>query len=361
MESLVNKKTLENFYRGKKIFVTGHTGFKGSWLITWLNLLGADVKGYALAPENEESIFNTLSTKISFENIIADIRDKEKLQKEIIQFQPDYIFHLAAQALVRRSYKYPAQTFEVNAIGTANLLESVMQLKKKCTILIITTDKVYENKESGQLYKENDNLGGYDPYSASKACTEIVAHSFQQSFFNKKILDVHNKSIATVRAGNVIGGGDWGADRIMPDIIQHLQSQKEIPVRNPTAVRPWQHVLEPLGGYLLLGGLLNEKPLQYSSAYNFGPENNDHLPVKTVVEIAIDCWGKGEWKDVSDMAAPHEAVILKLDISLAKNELIWKPKLKSKEAIKWTIDWYRQEKEMLFDYTIEQIETYQSL
>lgn len=361
MESLVNKKMLESFYRGKKVFVTGHTGFKGSWLITWLNLLGAEVKGYALAPENEANIFNIISTKISIQSIIADIRDKERLQKEILQFEPDYIFHLAAQALVRRSYTFPTQTFEVNAIGTANLLESVIQIKNKCTILIITTDKVYQNKESGQPYKENDKLGGYDPYSASKACTEIVAHSFQQSFFNRKTLDVHNKSIATARAGNVIGGGDWSADRIMPDIVQHLQSQKEIPVRNPTAVRPWQHVLEPLGGYLLLGGSLNEKPGQYSSAYNFGPENNDHLPVKKVVEIAIDCWGKGEWTDVSDMEAPYEAGILKLDISLAKNELKWKPKLNSKEAIKLTIDWYKQEKEMLFDYTIEQIETYQSL
>ncbi len=360
MESMVNKKTLESFYRGKKIFVTGHTGFKGSWLITWLNLLGADVKGYALAPENEQSIFNSISASISLESIIADIRDKEKLQNEILHFEPDYIFHLAAQALVRRSYKFPAQTFEVNAIGTANLLESVIQLKKKCTILIITTDKVYENKESGQPYKENDNLGGYDPYSASKACTEIVAHSFQQSFFSKKN-DVHHKSIATVRAGNVVGGGDWSADRIMPDIIHHLQNKKEIPVRNPTAIRPWQHVLEPLGGYLLLGGLLNEKPEEYSSAYNFGPENGDHLSVKAVVEMAIDCWGNGEWTDVSNMEAPHEAGILKLDISLAKNELKWKPKLSSKEAIQWTIDWYRQGKELWSDYTIKQIETYQSL
>ncbi len=361
MESLVNKKTLGNFYRGKKVFVTGHTGFKGSWLITWLSLLGAHVKGYALAPENEQNIFNSISKNISFESIIADIRDKEKLQNEILHFEPDYIFHLAAQALVRRSYKFPAHTFEVNAMGTANLLESVISLKKKCTILIITTDKVYDNKESGQSYKENDNLGGYDPYSASKACTEIVAHSFQQSFFNKKTLDVHHKSIATVRAGNVIGGGDWSADRIMSDIIHYLQIQKAILVRNPTAVRPWQHVLEPLGGYLLLGGLLNEKPGEYSSTYNFGPENDDHLPVKKVVEIAIDCWGKGEWTDVSDIEAPHEAGILKLDISLAKNELKWKPKLSSKEAIKWTIDWYKQEKDVWFDYTIKQIESYQSL
>ncbi len=361
MESMVNKTNLESFYQGKKVLVTGHTGFKGSWLITWLSILGADVKGYALAAENEQNIFNSIATNISLESVIADIRDKEKLQNEVLHFEPDYIFHLAARALVRLSYKFPAQTFEVNAIGTANLLESVILLKKKCTILIITTDKVYENKESGQPYRENDNLGGYDPYSASKACTEIVAHSFQQSFFSKKTLDVHHKSIATVRAGNVVGGGDWSADRIMPDIIHHLQNQEEIPVRNPTAIRPWQHVLEPLGGYLLLGGLLNEKPGEYSSAYNFGPESNDHLPVKEVAEIAIDCWGKGEWADVSDMEAPHEAGILKLDISLAKNELKWKPKLNSKEAIKWTIDWYKQEKEMLFDYTIKQIETYQSL
>ena len=359
MESVVTKQNLEKIYSGKKIFVTGHTGFKGSWLITWLHLLGATVKGYALQPENEKDIFNVVSPHLHIESVIADIRDKQKLQQEIISFQPDFIFHLAAQPLVRRSYEIPAETFEVNAIGTANLLEAIIHLEKKCTIVIITTDKVYENKERKKAYKEKDRLGGYDPYSASKACTEIVANSFHQSFFNIKKIDTHNKSLATARAGNVIGGGDYNKDRIIPDIVNHLQSGQPIPVRNPIAVRPWQHVLEPLAGYLMLAALLNERPEKLSSSYNFGPKKKDHLTVENLVDIAVNCWGDGSWRDISDASQPHEAGILKLNIKRAKKELKWKPKLNSKEAIQWTIDWYKQPEEMLFDFTVAQIKNYQ--
>jgi CDP-glucose 4,6-dehydratase len=362
MESVVNKK-LEKVYSGKKVFVTGHTGFKGSWLITWLHLLGASVKGYALNPENEKDIYNVVSPRINAESIIGDIRDKQKLQQEIISFQPDFIFHLAAQAVVRRSYEIPAETFEINSIGTANLLEAIIQLKKKCTVVVITTDKVYKNKERNKPYKENNRLGGYDPYSASKACTELVTDSFQRSFFNIKNIEIHNKALATARAGNVIGGGDWNKDRIIPDIINHLNSGRPIPVRNPAAIRPWQHVLEPLSGYLTLGAFLdvrNSYPdRKLSTAYNFGPKKKDHLTVKNLVEVAIDCWGSGTWKDMSDPSHPHEAGILKLNINRAKKELKWWPKLNSKEAIQWTIDWYRQPSEMLFDYTVAQIKSYQ--
>ena len=362
MESLV-KDTLEKTYGGKKVFVTGHTGFKGAWLITWLHFLGATVKGYALQPENEKDIFNIVSPHVNIESVIADIRDKQKLQQEIFSFQPDFIFHLAAQPLVRRSYEIPAETFEVNAIGTANLLEAIIHLEKKCTTVIVTTDKVYENKERNRSYKEKDRLGGYDPYSASKACTEIVTKSFHQSFFNPKKIGSHKKALATARAGNVIGGGDYNKDRIIPDIINHLILGEAIPVRSPNAVRPWQHVLEPLSGYLLLGALLddhdNSAERKLSASYNFGPKKKHHLTVEKLVDIAISCWGEGSWKDISDPSQPHEAGILKLNINRAKKELKWIPKLKSEEAIQWTIDWYKQPEEMLFDYTIAQIKNYQ--
>ncbi len=358
MEGVVNYN-LEKWYRGKKVFVTGHTGFKGSWLITWLHFLGATVKGYALQAENEKDIYNIISAHLSMESVIADIRDKQKLKEEIISFQPDYIFHLAAQPLVRRSYEIPAETFEINATGTANLLEAVTHLQKKCTVVIVTTDKVYKNKEQNKSYKEKNRLGGYDPYSASKACTELVTESFHRSFFHIKNIEIHNKALATARAGNVIGGGDWNKDRIIPDIIKHLTTNNAIPVRNPNAIRPWQHVLEPLSGYLVLAGLLNENPEKLSACYNFGPNKKDHLTVKELVRISIDCWGTGNWIDISDALQPHEAGILKLNISKAKKELNWKPKLNSTEAIRWTIDWYKQPHEKMFDYTVAQIESYQ--
>lgn len=360
MESLVSQNTLEKIYKGKKVFVTGHTGFKGAWFITWLHLLGAEIKGYSLAPETEESIYNLIASHVSHTSVIADIRDKAKLEKEILDFNPDFIFHFAAQALVRRSYNMPSETFDVNVVGTANVLESIIPLQHKCVVIIITTDKVYENKEEQIPFIETDRLGGHDPYSASKACTEIVVQSFSKSFFGKDKFEDHHKTIASARAGNVIGGGDWNEDRIIPDIIKHLKTGKQIPVRNPDAIRPWQHVLEPLGAYLLTAGLLDRNP-DLSRSYNFGPELQDHLKVKQLVQIAIDCWGSGEWLDVSDKNQPHEAGILKLNISLAKTELNWQPKLDSKLAIKWTIDWYRQKRSNLYDFTLQQIKNYQSL
>lgn len=358
MEDLVTMNNMSHFYKNKKIFVTGHTGFKGSWFITWLQLLGAKVKGYALMAE-DKSLFNIVSPHLNFENIIADIRDKEKLQVELLNFQPDLIFHFAAQPLVRRSYQIPSETFEINTIGTGNLLEAIVSLKNKCSIIIVTTDKVYQNKETDYHYKETDVLGGYDPYSASKACTEIVVDSFRNSFFNPIKYDTHQKSIATARAGNVIGGGDWNKDRIVPDIITSLLANQPIGVRNKNAVRPWQHVLEPLKGYLLLGVLLHQNPKHFSGAYNFGPEEADHLPVKELVEIAISCWGNGTWIDKSDDKQPHEAGLLQLDISKAKNELNWKPYLNSKKAIEWTIDWYKQPIKTVFDYTVGQIKSFE--
>jgi len=355
------RQDIRKFYEGKKVLVTGHTGFKGTWLTAMLHMLGAKVKGYALAPEDSKPFYDLFLPYKIAESVIADIRNKEKLQEEIESFQPDFIFHLAAQALVRRSYKIPAETFEVNVVGTANLLEVVVNLKKKCNIVVVTTDKVYKNKEKHVLYKENDILGGYDPYSTSKACTELVVNSFRSSFFNPENYKSHQKAIASARAGNVIGGGDWNIDRIVPDIIRSLQQDKIIEVRNPKSVRPWQHVAEPILGYLKLGASLNEKPKKYSKAYNFGPLPKDHLTVKQLVKTAIKNWGGGEWQNISSPNNPHEAGLLRLNIDRAKKELKWEPKLNSEEAIQWTIDWYKQPDSNQAEFTFKQIRNYFTL
>ncbi|MGJ7031681.1 CDP-glucose 4,6-dehydratase [Niabella hirudinis] len=360
METVVNKAALTTAYSGKKVFITGHTGFKGTWLALWLKELGARVKGYALAPENAACIFNVTQPFAPGETVIADIRNKTRLAGEIAAFQPDYIFHLAAQPLVRRSYDIPAETFEVNVAGTANLLESLQKVTGKCTTLVITTDKVYENKEQDILYKEEDPLGGYDPYSASKACAELVVASFRNSFFNTADYVHHQKALASVRAGNVIGGGDFSKDRILPDIVTALKNQQAILVRNPAAVRPWQHVLEPLGGYLLLASTLHQDPA-YSGAYNFGPEPSDHLTVKELAEQAIAAWGSGSWKDGSNPQAVHEAHLLQLNIEKAKQQLNWHPKLTAKDAVNWTIDWYRQPAAAAASFTVNQINRYMAL
>lgn len=328
--------------------------------MAWLHQLGAIVKGYALTPEYEQNLFSHIPISESMSSTIGDIRDKNKLRHELLSFQPDFIFHLAAQPLVRRSYRIPSETFEVNAIGTANLLEAVIDLPGKCTVVVITTDKVYENKEQHILYKEDDRLGGYDPYSASKACTELVVSSFSNSFFNPKHINRHHKGIVSARAGNVIGGGDFSEDRIVPDITRSLMKKQTIEVRNPFAVRPWQHVLEPLGGYLLLGSLMHEDPIKYHGAYNFGPLPEDHLSVQALVEQAIQSWGSGSWRDVSDASQPHEAGLLKLNISKAEIILNWRPKLTAAEAIDWTLSWYKQA-DHLYDFTVQQIHNYMSL
>jgi len=360
MESVVNKAALTAAYAGKKVLITGHTGFKGTWLSLWLKELGAQVKGYALAPEKEQCIFNVTQPLAAGESIIADIRNRTVLTGEIAAFQPEYIFHLAAQPLVRRSYDIPAETFEVNVTGTANLLEALQKVNGKCTVLVITTDKVYENKEQDILYTEEDALGGYDPYSASKACTELVVASFRNSFFNTASYPGHQKALASVRAGNVIGGGDFSKDRIIPDIVAALKKQEAILVRNPAAVRPWQHVLEPLGGYLLLASKLH-RDLRYSGAYNFGPEPADHLTVKELAEQAIAAWGSGSWEDGSNPQAVHEAHLLQLNIGKAKQQLNWHPRLTAAEAVKWTIDWYRQPDENAASFTLNQINRYMTL
>lgn len=333
---------LKNTYCGKRIFVTGHTGFKGSWLIKILYDFGATIKGYALTPENEINLYTEINGDLLCESVIGDLRDKSALKKAVLDFQPDFIFHFAAQPLVRLSYQIPSETFEVNAIGTANLLDAIRLLDKKCTIILITTDKVYHNNELEHPYKEGDRLGGYDPYSASKACCELVIDSYRNSFFNLTKYDQHQKGIAVGRAGNVIGGGDWSTDRLIPDIAKALNAKKEVVIRNPKAVRPWQHVIEPLFGYLKLGVKLNYEPIKYAQAYNFGPNTNDALSVEDMVVKSITSWGLGTYKAEINSNNPHEAGLLKLDISKAIKGLNWKPILNAQTAVELTINWYKK-------------------
>jgi CDP-glucose 4,6-dehydratase len=335
------KMDLQPVFQHKKVFVTGHTGFKGSWFITWLRQLGATVKGYALAPENDHALYNLIRGDEMCASVIADIRDKENLKKEVLAFQPDFIFHLAAQPLVRLSYELPVYTFEVNVIGTANVLDTLLFLDKPCAAVIITTDKVYYNLENGHFYKEDDRLGGYDPYSASKACAELVVDSYRNSFFKPSEYRRHMKSISSARAGNVIGGGDWAKDRIVPDIIRALSARQPVVVRSPRSIRPWEHVLEPLHGYLTLAAHQYNDPVKFASAYNFGPRMQDRLSVSELVENAIRIWGEGTYENHREQGALHEAGLLQLDISKAEKELSWVPKFTTEKAIALTMDWYK--------------------
>ncbi len=331
---------LKSIYSGKRVFVTGHTGFKGTWLIKILNDFGAIIKGYSLAPESQFNLYSEIGGDNLCESVINDLRDRSGIRKALLDFQPDYIFHLAAQPLVRVSFEIPADTFEVNAVGTSNLLDAIRFLKRKCNVVLITTDKVYHNYEWEYPYRENDKLGGYDPYSASKACSELIIESYRNSFFNTAKYNHHKKAIAVGRAGNVIGGGDWSIDRLIPDIAKALNINKEIVIRNPNSIRPWQHVIEPLFGYLELGGKLDVDPIKYSQAYNFGPNVNDALSVKEIVAMSIKYWKAGTYSvDISDNN-PHEAGLLKLDISKAIKELNWKPVFSTKKAVEMTINWY---------------------
>ena len=339
MEQMNNFKET---YAGKRVLVTGHTGFKGTWLIKILSDYGAIIKGYALAPENKINLYTEINGDSICDSVINDIREREALKTVILGFQPDFIFHLAAQPLVRLSYEIPSETFEVNAIGTANLLDAVKLLEKKCNVIIITTDKVYHNNEWEYPYRENDRLGGYDPYSASKACCELVVDSYKNSFFNMLNYKLHKKAIAICRAGNVIGGGDWSKDRLIPDIVNALIKGNEVIIRNPDSVRPWQHVIEPLFGYLKLGEKLNSNPTKYAQAFNFGPHSTDVLTVDEIVKIAIQFWGNGSYKIIQDSKNPHEARLLKLDISKALAELNWEPLLDAQAAIMRTTNWYKK-------------------
>jgi CDP-glucose 4,6-dehydratase len=340
MENMV-KNNLLSKYRGKKVFITGHTGFKGSWLTYVLSNLGAQLKGYSLNPNTSPSLYTLLEKELNIESNINDINDFKKLESQILSFEPDFIFHLAAQPLVTKSYQDPLNTYNTNIIGTANLLNSILGLKKECTVVIITTDKVYENKEWEYPYREIDTLGGHDPYSSSKAASELIISSYRNSFFNLNSYSEHKKSIASARAGNVIGGGDWSEDRLIPDFIKAIRNNESIKLRNPNSIRPWQHVLEPIFGYLKLGIMLKESPKIYSGSWNFGPTEIDNLSVIKIVEYLKEIFKEGEIEIVENKYLPHEAKILKLDISKAQSILNWKPIFTAQQAIKITANWYQ--------------------
>lgn len=343
-------------YKNKVVLVTGHTGFKGSWISLWLKELGAKVIGYSLEPNTNPSLFNLCRLDEEIVSIIGDIREENKVLDIIKKYNPEIVIHMAAQPLVRKSYDNPKLTYETNVIGTLNLFESIRKHDSVKAIVNVTTDKCYENKEWYYGYREIDALGGYDPYSSSKACVEILTNSYRNSFFNYKDI-----ALASARAGNVIGGGDWSEDRLIPDIVRNISEDKNIIIRNPLAIRPWQHVLEPLSGYLWLGALMIENSKTYSQAWNFGPNNNDVLSVEEILLKMIKVWGKGNYiLDTKDQC--HEANLLKLDISKAKFELKWQPIYNSDEAIIKTIEWYKnyynQNDINIKEFTIKQIKEY---
>lgn len=320
----------KSFWKDKKVLVTGHTGFKGAWLCMLLNELGAKIYGYSLPPSTEPSLFELCKLDKYVNTLIGDIRDSKKLSCFINESEPDIVIHMAAQALVREGYNNPVETYEINIMGTVNLFEAIRNSSSVKAIVNVTTDKCYENKEWYWAYRENEPLGGYDPYSSSKACSELVTSAFRSSFFNPDNYNKHRVAIASARAGNVIGGGDWAKDRLIPDCIKAILEEKKVLLRNPNAVRPWQHVLEPLTGYLLLAEKLYTEGVKYGDGWNFGPHENDAKTVKEIVELLCKYYGKGASYRVDDSNHPHEARYLKLDCSKAKNELGWIPK--------WDID-----------------------
>ncbi len=333
-----------NVFKNKSVLVTGHTGFKGSWLCVWLKELGANVVGYALEPYTDRDNFVVTGLQDKIAHIISDIRDFHALIKIFEEYQPEFVFHLAAQPIVRESYVNPKETYDINIGGTVNVLECCRLTDSVRVIINVTSDKCYENKEWIRGYRENDPMGGYDPYSSSKGCSELVTAAYRKSFFNPYDFKVHEKSLASARAGNVIGGGDWQKDRIIPDCIRALENNKPIEIRNPNATRPWQHVLEPLNGYLLLASKMYEDPQKFCGAWNFGPNYDSIIPVGEVADKVVARWGNGSWMDLSNEDAPHEAKLLSVDISKAKSYLKWFPVWDIEKAIEKTVDWYKEYK-----------------
>ncbi len=331
-----------DIYKNKTVLITGHTGFKGSWLAIWLEELGADVVGYALDPPSEPNNFEATRLREKITHVHGDIRDLDRLQETFSRYQPEFVFHLAAQPLVRLSYDEPKMTFDTNVGGTVNVLEAVRKTPGVKVLVNITSDKCYENREWIWGYRENDPMGGHDPYSASKGCAEIVFGAYLKSFFSQDAALGRTVGAASARAGNVIGGGDWGADRLVPDCIRALSCHQPIGIRSPQAVRPWQHVLEPLGGYLRLAALLSQEPETCSGAWNFGPDDGSHLTVAEMAEKLIKHWGDGSWNDLSDPQAPHEAKLLKLNCDKAHAGLNWHSVLTIDQCLQMTADWYKE-------------------
>jgi len=351
-------------FKNKKVFITGHTGFKGGWLALWLSHLGATVYGYSLSSPFSPSLYETLELENIIHNEEADVRDGKKMLNSISRIRPDIIFHLAAQSLVGESYVSPMETVDTNVMGTVNLMEAVRISGISTAIVMITSDKCYKNKEWLNGYREEDAIGGYDPYSASKGAAEILIGSWRDSFFHPERIGQHGVRMASARAGNVIGGGDWSKNRIVPDCIRALMSEEIIAVRHPEATRPWQHVLEPLSGYLLLASkLLLESAGEYCQAFNFGPSVQSNRSVKELVGKIIHYWGEGTWTHIASKLEHHEASLLHLSIDKAYHKLHWSPKWNFDETISKTVEWYKVaqvDPSSLRDFTIEQIKSYQS-
>ena len=332
-----------NPIRGAKVFVTGHTGFKGSWLVLLLRRLGARITGYSLAPPTQPSLFRAAGlVELVDTHHEADIRDVPRLAAAVRAADPDVVMHFAAQPLVRLSHRDPLDTFSTNVVGTASVLDALRHAGRACATIVVTSDKCYEPHADGRPHAESDRLGGHDPYSASKGAAELVAEAYRRSFFPPERLDRHGVQLATVRAGNVIGGGDWAADRIVTDIVRHLAAGDPVPLRNPAAVRPWQHVLEPLTGYLTLAAaMLAEPGTGWCTGWNFGPAADDAVTVGMLTEAFIDAWGCGSWQHVHDPAAPLETHVLRLSVAKALAELPWRPRLDAAAAIRRTAEWFR--------------------
>jgi CDP-glucose 4,6-dehydratase len=352
-----------SFWKDRRVLLTGHTGFKGSWLSLWLQSMGAQVVGYALASPTNPSLFDVAEVSKGMTSILGDIRDLAKLQTVFAEHKPEVVIHMAAQPLVRYSYQNPVETYSTNVMGTVNVLEAVRNTPGIKAVVNITTDKCYENREWAWGYRENEPMGGYDPYSNSKGCAELVSSAYRSSFFNANSHAQHGVALATVRAGNVIGGGDWAQDRLIPDILAGFEQGKLVDIRNPHAIRPWQHVLEPLRGYLTLAERLFEHGSSYAEGWNFGPNDEDAKPVGWIVEQMAEMWGNGAKWQFDTGEHPHEATYLKLDISKVRHRLDWHPALRLNDALKLIIDWSKQRQggANIRQLTLAQIHTYQTL
>lgn len=348
------------FWQGKKVFLTGNTGFKGSWLCLWLQELGAQVTGYALQPPTDPSLFELCKIDSLIHSLIGDVRDREHLVSAMQQAKPEIVIHMAAQPLVRDSYKNPVETYEINVMGTVNVLEAVRHCDSVRAVVNVTTDKCYENKEWLWGYRENEPMGGYDPYSNSKGCSELVTAAYRSSFFNPADYEKHHVALASARAGNVIGGGDWAADRLIPDFIRALEGNQKILIRSPQAIRPWQHVLEPLSGYLELAEKLYTGGPAYAEGWNFGPDDSDAKNVEWIVRTMCSLWGENAGYEVDTGNHPHEANYLKLDCSKAKVRLHWQPRWHLEYTLEKIVEWvrsYRQSRAMR-DVCLQQIREY---
>lgn len=350
------EKMVTDFWKGKKVLVTGHTGFKGSWLCLWLQSLGAEVTGYALAPPGNPSLFEETRVAQGMVSLHGDIRDPEQMNRAMTRFQPEIVIHMAAQSLVRHSYLNPVETYATNVMGTVNVLEAVRQTASVRAAVIVTSDKCYENREWVWGYRENEAMGGYDPYSNSKGCAELVTSAYRQSFFRDG-----SAAVASARAGNVIGGGDWAADRLVPDMVRAIADRRPVSIRNPRAIRPWQHVLEPLSGYLLLAQKLYEDGTAYAEGWNFGPREDDARPVQWIAEQFTGLWGEGASWVLDGAEHPHEAHYLKLDCSKARMRLDWQPKWSLETSLRKIVAWQKAHlrNQDMRTFTLEQILEFQ--